>query len=162
MIEGGKSETVLLINNAFINGVLGSIIGGKVSYFVSRVSALFSLLSGTVGIMINVIFNDGAFILLLLFWLVSVGWKTSQGFGGGRLGNGRFALAPAASAPRNFEKNWAIHMPSRGKQAYKKDLLNAFIKNIWIFRDKVNIKPCFCCWRLEAKICRKGEELRDE
>ena len=67
MIEGGESETVVLIENAFINGILGSIIGGKFSYVVSRVSALFSLLSGTVGMAEDVFSNDYSLILLRLF-----------------------------------------------------------------------------------------------
>ena len=67
MIGGKESKTVLLIENAFINGEVGSIIGGKFSYVVSRVSALFSLLLGTVGIAEDVFSNDGAFILLRLF-----------------------------------------------------------------------------------------------
>ena len=75
MIDGGESEKVLLIDNAFINGEVGSIIGGNFSYVVSRVSSLFSLLLGTVGIAEDVFSNNGAFIRLRLFWLVTVGWK---------------------------------------------------------------------------------------
>ena len=56
MIEVGESETVLLIETAFINGEVGSIIGGKFSYVVSRVSALVSLLLGTVYIAEDVFF----------------------------------------------------------------------------------------------------------
>ena len=103
MIDGGESETVLLIEHAFINGEVGFIISGKFSYVVSRVSSLFSLLLETVGFAEDGFSNDGAFILLRLFWLVSVGWKGSQGFGGGRLATGDLNWAPAASAPRNFE-----------------------------------------------------------
>ena len=44
MIAGGVNKTVLLIENAIINGKVESIIGGKFSYVVTRVSELFLLL----------------------------------------------------------------------------------------------------------------------
>ena len=70
MIDGGESETVfvfVLIEKVFINGEVGSIIGGKFYYVVSRESSLFSLLLGGTGIAEDVFANDGAFILLRLF-----------------------------------------------------------------------------------------------
>ena len=66
MIDGGKSETVLFIEHTFINGQVRSIISGKFSYVVSRVSSLFLLLLETVGIAEDVFSNDGAFILIRL------------------------------------------------------------------------------------------------
>ena len=63
MRDGRESKTVLLIENALINGEVGSIIGGKFSYVVSRVSALFSLLLGRVGIAGDIFSNNGTFIL---------------------------------------------------------------------------------------------------
>ena len=67
MIDDKESETVLFIEHAFINGEVGSIIGGKFSYVVSWVSSLFSLLLGTVGIAEDVFSNDSALIPLRLF-----------------------------------------------------------------------------------------------
>ena len=32
--------------------------------------------------------------------------------------------------------------------------------NISIFKEKVDIKPWFCSWRLEHKFCKEKEELR--
>ena len=104
MIDGGENKTVLLIEHAFINGEMGSIISGKFLYVGSRVSSLFSLQLETVGIAEDVFSNYGAFILLRLFWLVSVGWKNFQGFGGWRLGTGDLHWAISNSAFRNSSR----------------------------------------------------------
>ena len=70
---GGESETVLLKGKAFINGEVGSRIGGKFSYVVSRRSALFSLVFGRVGKSVDVFSIDGAFTLSRVFRLALVG-----------------------------------------------------------------------------------------
>ena len=33
--------------------------------------------------------------------------------------------------------------------------MDAYITTILIFKETENIKPCFCCWRLEEKYVEK-------
>ena len=77
MIDGEESETVLLIEKAFIHVEVGSIITGKFSYVVIRVSSLFSLVLETVGIAKDVRSKGNAIFFYDCFDLIRLVGKGS-------------------------------------------------------------------------------------
>ena len=73
MIEEGKSESLLLTEDAFINGEVGFMMKGKFSYGECLRTALFSLVFGPIGNAVDEFSIEVAFSLSRLFLLGSVG-----------------------------------------------------------------------------------------